>query len=263
MSIGRKLAIFAAAFGMTPGLLLVLPAAEASAHGYVSSPLSRQAQCADKSSGVKCGSIQFEPQSVEGPKGLSSCNGGLNQFADLNDDGKGWKVTNVGGSTSFTWSLTARHSTRDWQYFVDGKLVKKIDDGGKQPAATVTHNIDLGGFSGKHKMLAVWNIADTPNAFYSCVDLNIGGGGGGNPAPPATTKPEKPKPTASPDKPKPTSTAKPKPNKPGTATSWATKTKYKVGDQVTENGKKFKCRQNHTALPGWEPSSTPALWQKI
>jgi chitin-binding protein len=27
--------------------------------------------------------------------------------------------------------------------------------------------------SGKQKLLAIWNIADTANAFYACVDLQV------------------------------------------------------------------------------------------
>ena len=46
----------------------VFIAGPAQAHGYISSPPSRQALCAQ---GVvtNCGAIQYEPQSVEGPKG--------------------------------------------------------------------------------------------------------------------------------------------------------------------------------------------------
>jgi chitin-binding protein len=36
----------------------------------------------------------------------------------------------------------------------------------------VTHTVDLQA-SGRQTVLAVWNIADTPNAFYACIDLNI------------------------------------------------------------------------------------------
>ncbi|MCW2641364.1 MAG: hypothetical protein JWP76_3670, partial [Dactylosporangium sp.] len=31
-----------------------------------------------------------------------------------------------------------------------------------------------GSRSGRQKVLAVWNIADTTNAFYSCIDLQVG-----------------------------------------------------------------------------------------
>ncbi|KAJ7609826.1 hypothetical protein FB45DRAFT_1066418 [Roridomyces roridus] len=41
--------------------------------------------------------------------------------------------------------------------------------------ASVTHTVPLKGYTGQQTILARWNIADTPNAFYSCLDLNIGG----------------------------------------------------------------------------------------
>jgi predicted carbohydrate-binding protein with CBM5 and CBM33 domain len=172
MNFRKKLAAGIGA-GVAPLLVLTLPAGQANAHGYIDSPPSRQAQCAAGT--VECGAIKYEPQSVEGPKGLTSCSGGNEQFAELDDDSKGWAVTPVGSSQTFNWKLTARHSTSTWQYYVGGSKIAEFDDGGAQPGETVTHNVDFGGLSGKQKVLAVWNIADTANAFYACVDVNIGG----------------------------------------------------------------------------------------
>ncbi|MER5746403.1 MULTISPECIES: lytic polysaccharide monooxygenase auxiliary activity family 9 protein [unclassified Streptomyces] len=157
---------------LAPVLALTLPVGSASAHGYISSPPSRQAQCAAGT--VSCGEIKYEPQSVEGPKGLTSCSGGNSRFAELDNDSKGWKVTSVGRSTSFQWVLTARHATSTWQYFAGGRKVAEFNDNGAQPGATVTHQVDFGSVTGRQKVLAVWNIADTANAFYACIDLNIG-----------------------------------------------------------------------------------------
>ncbi|MFE2762133.1 lytic polysaccharide monooxygenase [Streptomyces halstedii] len=162
--------------GIAPLVAVCLPAATANAHGYVSTPPSRQAQCAAGT--VDCGSIKYEPQSVEGPKGLRSCSGGNAGFAELDDDSKNWKATPVSSSTTFTWNLTARHATSTWQYFVGGQTVAEFNDNGAQPGATVTHQVNFGGLTGRQKVLAVWNIADTPNAFYACIDVQIGGGGG-------------------------------------------------------------------------------------
>ncbi|MEU8781081.1 lytic polysaccharide monooxygenase auxiliary activity family 9 protein [Streptomyces sp. NPDC048637] len=159
--------------GIAPLLVVTLPVSPASAHGYVSSPPSRQAQCAAGT--VECGPIKWEPQSVEGPKGLTSCSGGNSQFAELDDDSKGWKATPIGSSQTFNWRLTARHSTSTWQYFAGGKKVAEFNDGGAQPPATVSHTVNFGGITGKQKILAVWNIADTANAFYACIDVTIGG----------------------------------------------------------------------------------------
>lgn len=33
--------------------------------------------------------------------------------------------------------------------------------------------MNFGSLTGKQKVLAVWNIADTTNAFYACVDVNV------------------------------------------------------------------------------------------
>ncbi|MEV0781146.1 lytic polysaccharide monooxygenase auxiliary activity family 9 protein [Streptomyces sp. NPDC050428] len=168
----RKIAVALGAV-IAPIVAISLPAGSASAHGYISDPPSRQAQCAAGT--VSCGDIKYEPQSVEGPKGLTSCSGGNSRFGELDDDNKGWAVTPIGSSQTFNWKITARHATSTWQYFVGGQKVAEFNDGGAQPGATVSHDVNFGGLSGKQKILAVWNIADTTNAFYACIDVNIGG----------------------------------------------------------------------------------------
>ncbi|WP_250031668.1 lytic polysaccharide monooxygenase [Paractinoplanes maris] len=263
----RKIAYPLMALGITAGTTLAV-ASPASAHGYVSSPPSRQALCASGAV-TNCGQIQFEPQSVEGPKGLKSCDGGVAGFSVLADESRAWPAKSVGSSVNFSWVLTARHKTSTWDYFIGTSKVASFDDGGAQPAAVVNHTIDLSKFPGRQKILAVWNIADTGNAFYNCVDLNVGGGAsGGNPAPttPPTKAPTTP-PTKAPTTP-PTAaptTAPPAATKPPAAPvaggTWAAGATYKAGDVVTFNGKKFQCRQGHTAINSWEPSVyTLALW---
>lgn len=163
---------------------LLVGVAPASAHGYVSAPPSRQAMCAQGR--VACGQIKYEPQSVEGPKGLRSCSGGNSVFAELDNDGKGWPATTVSSPLTLTWTNTARHATANWEYYIGGTRVGVVSGNNQQPPATVTHTIGLGGFTGRQKLLAIWNIADTANAFYACIDIQIGGGGG-TPPPPTTT----------------------------------------------------------------------------
>ncbi|GHB08876.1 lytic polysaccharide monooxygenase [Streptomyces termitum] len=170
---------WAAALGtlLAPAVVLSLPAPSASAHGWVVSPSSRQDQCANRV--VQCGQIKYEPASVEGPKGLRTCSGGDPRWADLDNDSKGWKVTSVGTQQTLTWTIEARHATSNWQYFIGDQKIAQFNDGGRIPASSVSHQLDFTGFSGKQKLLAVWNIADTSNAFYACIDVNIGGGDGG------------------------------------------------------------------------------------
>ncbi|MEV0570639.1 lytic polysaccharide monooxygenase [Dactylosporangium sp. NPDC050588] len=245
----RTIALVPLALGAIATSLLA-SAQPAAAHGYVSSPASRQAMCA-QGRVANCGEIVYEPQSVEGPKGLMSCSGGNSRFSQLDDNNKGWPATAVGNSVTFNWVLTARHSTSTWEYFVGGTRIAVIDDGGRQPGATVSHTVSLGGRTGRIMVLARWNIADTPNAFYSCVDLQVGGGGG-NPTP----TPTQPSPT-------PTVNPTPTPTTPPAGGTWAAGTAYKAGDRVTYGGATYQCRQAHTAIAGWEPPNVPALWQRV
>ncbi len=239
----------------------------AMAHGYVSGPPSRQATCA--SGAVKdCGNIQFEPQSVEGTKGLKSCDGGLPQFSVLADESRNWPAKAVGTNATFTWVMTARHRTSNWEYFIGGKKVATVDGGNQQPDAVVTHNVDLSGFPGRQKVLAVWNIGDTPMAFYSCIDLNVGGGSSANPAPAPSPSPSRS--SAAPTAPATSAPATSAPSSSAPVVSspaapasgdWAANVAYKTGDEVTYEGKKYECRQGHTSLRSWEPSIyTAALW---
>ncbi|MEU8632090.1 lytic polysaccharide monooxygenase auxiliary activity family 9 protein [Amycolatopsis sp. NPDC048633] len=168
----RKLVAAAAGVLLAPVLVVLNPAGIASAHGYVNSPASRQAQCAQGT--VSCGDITYEPQSVEGPKGLKSCNGGNAQFAELNDNGKGWQAGPVGTTATFTWTFTARHRTSNYEYWIGNEKVADISGNNEQPPETVSHQVNLGGHTGRQTVLAVWNIADTTNAFYSCIDVQVG-----------------------------------------------------------------------------------------
>lgn len=45
------------------------------------------------------------------------------------------------------------------------------------------------------------------------------------------------------------------------AAAWKAGTAYSVGSIVTYNGQSYTCLQAHTALAGWEPNVTPALWK--
>ena len=105
------------------------------------------------------------------------------------------------------------------------------------------HTVNFAGYSGRQKVLAIWNIADTSNAFYACVDLRFGGGGG-NP-PPRPRDPHS-RPHATPTVTSPGGT-------------WAPMSAYAVGAPVTYAGLSYKCLQAHTSLPGWELPNVPRL----
>ncbi|RMI42518.1 lytic polysaccharide monooxygenase auxiliary activity family 9 protein [Streptomyces triticirhizae] len=171
----------------------------AQGHGYTTSPTSRQQFCAQ---GVAsdCGAIQWEPQSVEGPKGFpaagpadgSICSGGNSRFSELDDPrGGNWPATdlNPGQSLTFSWTFTARHSTSEFEYYItrDGydpsqPLTRAnlepapfltVPMNGAQPGETENHQGTVPNKSGRHVILAVWNVADTGNAFYACSDVDL------------------------------------------------------------------------------------------
>lgn len=261
MKFNRKAALVAAA---VPAIVLITPVGSASAHGYVSSPPSRAAQCALKT--VPCGAPTFEPQSAEGPKGMMNCNGARGDFDELNDDNKNWQVHSTGSSITIGWTFTARHRTSSYEYFINGTRVGFVDAGNAAPTGSVRHTVDLKGFTGRQKIFAVWNIGDTENAFYNCIDVDINGSGGGGTTP-APTQP--PAPTSQPSQPtqsnppKPTQPTRPTQQPGGGGGSWAPNTAYATGSQVTFDGVTYRCRQGHTTLTGWEPPIVPALWEKV
>ncbi|MGW8379404.1 lytic polysaccharide monooxygenase auxiliary activity family 9 protein [Streptomyces sp. ODS28] len=195
----KKIAAAVAGLGLG-GAAMLFTGVTAQGHGFSTDPTSRQSQCADGK--VKdCGPIQHEPQSVEGPKGFpqagpkdgSICSGGNEGFKQLDDPRGGkWPTTKLaaGQSHTFKWTLTARHSTTDFQFFVtkDGwdpskpltradledKPFLTVPMDGKQPPADWSAEGKLPeGKKGKHLILGVWNIADTSNAFYACSDVEF------------------------------------------------------------------------------------------
>jgi len=75
--------------------------------------------------------VKYEPQSVEGPKGLNNCS--ANKYPELDDDSLGWVPQKVSGRTTFTWKNTANHRTLNWEYFVGNTRIAVIDGRNEQP----------------------------------------------------------------------------------------------------------------------------------
>ncbi|MEU0278003.1 lytic polysaccharide monooxygenase [Streptomyces sp. NPDC088147] len=191
--------IGAAVVGLAVAGVSLLATGSASSHGYTDSPISRQKLCANGTVS-NCGNIQWEPQSVEGPKGFPAggpadgkiCSGGLGQFAQLDDPrGGAWPTTKVSGGQSynFRWQFTARHATTDFKYYItkngwnsnapvtraalDSQPFLTVPYNNQQPPATLSHSGTLPSKSGRHLIVAVWTIADTGNAFYACSDVQF------------------------------------------------------------------------------------------
>lgn len=168
-------------------------------HGWTNAPISRAKFC-QAGTATNCGQIQWEPQSVEGPKGFPNggpadgkiCSAGLGQFAELDNQRNGTWPTNrltSGASFTFKWHFTAAHSTTDFRYYVTkngwnqtAPLTRSaleltpfltVPYSGRPPY-DLAHNGTLpSGKTGRHMIVAVWTIADTANAFYQCSDVNF------------------------------------------------------------------------------------------
>ncbi|GHB28558.1 lytic polysaccharide monooxygenase auxiliary activity family 9 protein [Streptomyces chryseus] len=190
----------AAVVGLAMAGVSFLATGSASSHGYTDAPISRQKLCANGTV-TGCGNIQWEPQSVEGPKGFPAsgpadgkiCAGGNGQFAQLDDPrGGAWPATRLtaGQGYGFRWQFTARHATSDFRYYItkngwdssrpltraalESQPFMTVPYGGQQPPSTLTHQGTVPTQkTGRHIILAVWNVADTTNAFYACSDVQF------------------------------------------------------------------------------------------
>lgn len=183
-------------------VLMAFFAEKASAHGWVDSPASRAILC-KQGQNTDCGAIVYEPQSLEAPKGFPQSGpadgkiasaGGLFPKLDEQSANRWTKVAISGGQTTFTWKFTAAHATTSFRYFItkpnwnpNQPLTRAQFDltpfctqnyNGQQPPFTYSHTCNVpSDRTGYHVILAVWDIADTANAFYNVIDVNFQGGG--------------------------------------------------------------------------------------
>lgn len=188
--------------------LFFLQVDSTNAHGYIKSPESRsyKASLAKQTLGYttafeKYGSVINAPQSVEGLKGfpvggpvdgrIASGNGGSGQidFVLDNQSATRWdKITLTGGLQTFTWNYTAPHATSKWHYYItkpswnpnqplsrnDFELLSTVPHDGSAASNNLSHVVNIPtDREGYHIILGVWDIADTGNAFYQVIDVNL------------------------------------------------------------------------------------------
>lgn len=186
-------------FGISLGVILVvlLLPSTSYAHGYIQNPSSRAYLC-QQGMNVQCGQVQYEPQSLEstgsfpqsGPADGQITGAGIFPPLFEQSTSRWHKITLSGGANTFTWKLTAPHRTKEWKYYItkptwnpDQPLTRSsLDlipfcsyyDGGTIPSTIVTHPCNIPtDRSGYHIILGVWEIADTGNAFYQAIDVNL------------------------------------------------------------------------------------------
>ncbi|PFX88626.1 chitin-binding protein [Bacillus mycoides] len=170
------------------------------AHGFVEKPGSRAALCSQNygALNLNCGNVMYEPQSLEAPKGfpqggpvdgkIASAGGLFGGILDQQTADRWFKNTIKGGENTFTWKYTAPHLTSQWHYYItkkgwnpnkpltraDLELIGTVKHDGSAASNNLSHKINVPtDRSGYHVILAVWDVADTVNAFYNVIDVNL------------------------------------------------------------------------------------------
>ena len=209
MKLARKIATLTVTSGLAIGSFAL--ATPVSAHGYMDGPKSRALLCKEGAN-LNCGSVVYEPQSLEYLKGfpqsgpadgkIASANGQFGGFLDQQSSVRWAKTDITSGPLLMDWTYTAPHSTDGWSYYMTKPGWDQnapLERSGFEKIATVTHDgskaftnpdhvIDIpANRNGYHVILAVWDIADTVNAFYNVIDVNVDGAGEDVVAPNAPT----------------------------------------------------------------------------
>ncbi|MCC4782775.1 N-acetylglucosamine-binding protein GbpA [Vibrio lentus] len=183
----------------------------AMAHGFVSlndegNIISRVALChlegsEGQAKNMDCGNIQYEPQSVEGFGGfpedgpddgyIASAAVAMARNLDEQTSERWQKRSIEAGSQDFEWTFRADHKTTNFKYYItnegwnqnapleragfDLTPFCEVDGHGEETQGMATHRCDVPEREGYHVILAVWEIDDTPMAFYNVIDVNFDG----------------------------------------------------------------------------------------
>ncbi|MFD5793470.1 lytic polysaccharide monooxygenase [Streptomyces diastatochromogenes] len=222
MSARRKAAVVAA----LGSAALALSAAPASAHGSMGDPVSRVSQCyaegpeSPRSAACKAAVAAGGTQALYDWNGIrigdaagrhqelipdgKLCSANNEEFKGLDLARADWPATSVrSGSYTFKYRVTAPHKGTFKVYvtrpgYDPAKPLAWGDLDLAHPVATATDPVPSGGFytfsgtlperTGKQLLYAIWQRSDSPEAFYSCSDVDFGGGttGGTTPAPSAS-----------------------------------------------------------------------------
>ena len=189
------------------------------------------------------------------------CSAGRDKYRGLDLQRADWPAKRVSaGPLTVTYHASAPHSNSNFEFYLtrDGwdptqplrwsDLVHLQTFNGQNPSTFTNWTLNLPGRSGRHVLYSIWQrVVGSNEAFYTCSDVDFGGGS----TPPPTTTTTTPPPT--------TTTTTPPP----TGGTWAAGTTYSIGNRVTYNGVNYECQLAHTALAGWEPPNTPALWRRL
>ncbi|HEX7304906.1 lytic polysaccharide monooxygenase auxiliary activity family 9 protein [Lentzea sp.] len=262
----------------------LVPTTVASAHGTLSDPASRVYTCKNEGpespkseackAAVAAGGTQAfydwnEVSLLEAggrhrqliPDG-KLCSAGRDKYRGLDLQRADWPAKRISaGSLTVTYHATAPHSNSNFEFYLtrDGwnptmplrwsDLVPLATFTNQNPTTFTNWTLPIPQRSGRHVLYSIWQrVVGSAEAFYTCSDVDFGGGS----TPPPTTTTTTAPPTT-------TTTTTPPP----AGGTWAAGTTYQVGARVTYGGASYECLQAHTALAGWEPPNTPALWRRL
>lgn len=178
--------------------LLAAPAPSAFAHGFIGGSASSLISRAAWAANTDRGAVQYEPQSLEAPKGfpaegpadgkLASAGGLFGGTLDQQSSTRWAKNPVQAGPVQVGWALTAAHRTARWSYYItkqgwdqndelersDLEPLASFDTGGEVPLMSTVHTLNIpADHTGYHVIYAVWDVADTANAFYNTIDIDV------------------------------------------------------------------------------------------
>ncbi|WP_328808003.1 lytic polysaccharide monooxygenase [Nonomuraea antri] len=260
-----------AATAAAAGVLALLPASAANAHGTMSNPPSRVYVCKNEGpetpksdackAAVAAGGTQAyydwnEVSLLEAggrhrqliPDG-KLCSAGREKYRGLDLARADWPATKVqSGNFTLTYHASAPHGNSNFEFYITREgwnptmplkwsdLVHIKTFNNQNPTTFTNWSINLPQRSGRHILYSIWQrVVGSNEAFYTCSDVDFGGGATPTPTPTST--------------------------QPGG--TWSAGTAYRAGDRVTYGGVNYECLQAHTALPGWEPPNVGALWKRV
>lgn len=244
----RKAAVAAlvlAGAAVTAGAVVWSGGEEAQAHGSTQMPASRVYACRfEQPDGSMCAQawdadaqalydwMEVNIGDVDGrhqeriPDG-ELCSAGRDKYAAFDRPGD-WPLTNLqpgsSGRYDVVYTSTAPHATAYFRLMVtrpgfDARRdvlrwadLEQVYDSGPLPASpTNRFSVALPARAEPAILYTIWQRSDSPEAFYACSDVTVGGGGAPLPTPPPTSPPTTtgPPPTSPPGTPTPTPTTPP------------------------------------------------------
>lgn len=261
---------------------------KAEGHGYVQQPASRAVLGAKNNAG----NVQYEPQSLEAPKGfpaagpadgkIASAGGKFGGILDEQTSTRWIKNDMKGGLTEFTWHLSAQHRTAKWHYYItkkgwdanaplkssDFELIGSFDDYGAIPERDFTHKVQVPtDRTGYYVILAVWDVADTGNAFYQVIDVNLTNEATdpvvpSNPEQEPEQNPEQPAAVVDSNEITVVTPAEPVQSD---LPEWNASGFYTAGTKVQYKGKIYEALITYTAYGDqeWNPEAATTLWRLV